>query len=225
MGVAIPLLLGGSAQAATTAVWDQVAQCESSGNYAINTRNGYYGGLQFSTSTWRAYGGRAYAPNAHLATKEQQIAIAEKVLAGQGAGAWGPCSAPLRHAKPAAQEPKAQEPAAQEPKAQEPAAQEPKAQEPAAQEPKAQEPAAQEPKAQPAPQTPSGAAEGTYTVRPGDTLVGIARSHGLPDWHVLHEANLAAVPDPNVIRVGQVIRVPAADVTTTAAAGHAVRLD
>ncbi|WP_106849796.1 resuscitation-promoting factor [Blastococcus sp. Marseille-P5729] len=71
--------------------WDAVAQCESTGNWSINTGNGYYGGLQFSASTWKAYGGHAYAPNAHLATKAQQIAIAEKVLAGQGRGAWPHC--------------------------------------------------------------------------------------------------------------------------------------
>ena len=71
--------------------WAAVAQCESGGNWSINTGNGYYGGLQFSQSTWAAYGGTAYAPRADLATQGQQIAIAEKVLAGQGAGAWPVC--------------------------------------------------------------------------------------------------------------------------------------
>jgi resuscitation-promoting factor RpfB len=73
-------------------VWDAIAQCESGGNWAINTGNGYYGGLQFSASTWLAYGGGAYAPTANLATREQQIAIAEKVQAAQGWGAWPVCS-------------------------------------------------------------------------------------------------------------------------------------
>jgi hypothetical protein len=71
--------------------WNAVAQCESGGNWSINTGNGYYGGLQFSASTWLAYGGGAYAGRADLATREQQIAIAEKVLARQGAGAWPVC--------------------------------------------------------------------------------------------------------------------------------------
>jgi hypothetical protein len=71
--------------------WESVAQCESGGNWSINTGNGYYGGLQFSNSTWAAYGGTAYAPRADLAAKSQQIAIAEKVLAGQGKGAWPIC--------------------------------------------------------------------------------------------------------------------------------------
>lgn len=75
--------------------WDAVAQCESGGNWAINTGNGFYGGLQFSASTWSGYGGGAYAPTADQATREQQIAIAEKVLAGQGPGAWPHCGAYL----------------------------------------------------------------------------------------------------------------------------------
>ncbi|QKW19888.1 transglycosylase family protein [Kitasatospora sp. NA04385] len=80
-----------SANAASVTTWDKVAQCESGGNWAINTGNGYYGGLQFSNQTWAAYGGTAYAAQANLATKEQQIRIAEKVLAGQGQNAWPVC--------------------------------------------------------------------------------------------------------------------------------------
>ncbi len=75
--------------------WDAVALCESGGNWSINTGNGYYGGLQFSASTWEAYGGLAYAPRADLATREEQIAVAEKVLAGQGPGAWPTCGKAL----------------------------------------------------------------------------------------------------------------------------------
>ncbi|WP_324273143.1 transglycosylase family protein [Blastococcus brunescens] len=71
--------------------WDAVAQCESGGNWSINTGNGYYGGLQFSPSTWLGFGGGDYAPRADLASKSQQIAVAEKVLAVQGRGAWPTC--------------------------------------------------------------------------------------------------------------------------------------
>ena len=71
--------------------WDAVADCESGGNWSINTGNGYYGGLQFSQSTWAGYGGTAYAARADLATREQQIAVGEAVLAGQGKGAWPTC--------------------------------------------------------------------------------------------------------------------------------------
>jgi hypothetical protein len=73
--------------------WDRVAQCESGGNWRASTGNGYYGGLQFSSRTWHAYGGGAYAATANLASRSQQIAIAEKVLRAQGWRAWPACSA------------------------------------------------------------------------------------------------------------------------------------
>ncbi|WP_170977668.1 transglycosylase family protein, partial [Blastococcus sp. CCUG 61487] len=71
--------------------WDAVARCESGGNWSINTGNGYYGGLQFSARTWTGFGGGEFAPRADLATREQQIAVAERVLAVQGRGAWPTC--------------------------------------------------------------------------------------------------------------------------------------
>ncbi|OBG19152.1 transglycosylase [Mycolicibacterium celeriflavum] len=94
------LALAGQANAATDGEWDQVASCESGGNWAINTGNGYQGGLQFSPSTWSGHGGGEYAPAAHLATKEEQIAVAERVLASQGKGAWPSCGGPLSGATP-----------------------------------------------------------------------------------------------------------------------------
>jgi len=89
------LAFAGTANAATDAQWEAVAQCESGGNWSINTGNGYQGGLQFSPSTWAAYGGTQYAPSADQATKQQQIAVAEEVLAGQGKGAWPTCGTGL----------------------------------------------------------------------------------------------------------------------------------
>ncbi len=75
--------------------WDAVAACESGGDWSINTGNGFYGGLQFTISTWDAYGGQAYAPRADLASREDQIAVADRVYQGQGAGAWPVCGANL----------------------------------------------------------------------------------------------------------------------------------
>src|SRR5262245_61486657 len=94
------LALAGHAGAATDGEWDRVASCESGGNWAINTGNGYQGGLQFSPGTWSGHGGREFAPSAHLATKEEQIAVAERVLATQGKGAWPVCGGPLSGATP-----------------------------------------------------------------------------------------------------------------------------
>ncbi|MGW6538659.1 transglycosylase family protein [Streptomyces sp. NPDC055051] len=90
-GIALPLIGAGAAEAASLDVWEKVASCESSSNWRINTGNGYFGGLQFSQSTWEAYGGREFAPRADLASKDQQIAVAERVLKGQGPGAWPAC--------------------------------------------------------------------------------------------------------------------------------------
>ena len=92
VGTSLTVAAAGAAEAASVSTWDRVADCESSGNWHINTGNGYYGGLQFTASTWRAYGGTKYASRADLASKAQQILIAEKVLAAQGPGAWPVCS-------------------------------------------------------------------------------------------------------------------------------------
>ena len=89
------LALAGQAGAATDGEWDTVARCESGGNWAINTGNGYHGGLQFAPGTWSGHGGGEFAPVAHQATKEQQIAVAERVLATQGKGAWPVCGRSL----------------------------------------------------------------------------------------------------------------------------------
>ena len=73
--------------------WVAIAACESGDNWSANTGNGFYGGLQFSEQTWLAYGGGQYASSANRATEGQQIAVAERVLAGQGIGAWPVCGA------------------------------------------------------------------------------------------------------------------------------------
>jgi nucleoid-associated protein YgaU len=90
--VGVGALGAGTAEAATWQQWDNVAQCESGGNWHINTGNGYYGGLQFSQGTWVAHGGQSFAPRADLATKTDQITVAERVLHSQGWGAWPVCS-------------------------------------------------------------------------------------------------------------------------------------
>jgi resuscitation-promoting factor RpfA len=85
-----PVALAGTADAATpTAKWDRIAACESGGNWGTATGNGYYGGLQFSLGTWRAFGGKGM-PN--RASKSEQIAVAERILAAQGWKAWPACS-------------------------------------------------------------------------------------------------------------------------------------
>ncbi len=89
--MALPLLATGSASAADAATWDRVAECESGGQWTANFGNGMYGGLQFTQGDWERHGGLAYAPSADLASRAQQIAVAEKALA-KGSDAWGTCA-------------------------------------------------------------------------------------------------------------------------------------
>ncbi|WP_137725220.1 transglycosylase family protein [Prescottella subtropica] len=86
--VAAPLAMSTGTANAASGNWDAVAQCESSGNWSANTGNGFYGGLQFTASTWQAFGGSGMA---HQSSRAEQIRVAENVLAGQGRGAWPVC--------------------------------------------------------------------------------------------------------------------------------------
>lgn len=98
LGTSAVITASQTASAASVSTWDRVAQCESGGNYSINTGNGFFGGLQFTQSTWKAYGGLAFASRADLAAKSEQIKVAERVLTTgfnghrpQGPGAWPVC--------------------------------------------------------------------------------------------------------------------------------------
>ncbi|MEV0374930.1 transglycosylase family protein [Streptomyces sp. NPDC050636] len=193
--VAVPLMAATSASAASVSTWDKVAQCESGGNWSINTGNGYYGGLQFSNSSWAAAGGTQYAPRADLATKSQQIAAAEKLLAIQGPGAWTCAGAGnLTAGGPAADVDTSG--SAQTKSAPKPA-------------PKQTEAPAQE-KAQPAPKAPKksdGSGSGNYTVKAGDTLAKIAKAHGT-NWKSVYADNKSVIGgNPNLIFPGQQLSI------------------
>ena len=98
--VGVALAIAGTCLAPTFAAssdtWDRLAQCESGQRWNANTGNGYYGGLQFSAGTWRAYGGTEFADKAHRATRVEQIRVAERLLADRGWGPWPSCSTKLR---------------------------------------------------------------------------------------------------------------------------------
>ncbi|MEZ7158890.1 transglycosylase family protein [Streptomyces sp. MAD19A] len=89
--IAIPLLGAGAASAADGETWDRVAECESGGSWSQNTGNGYYGGLQLTQDDWENYGGLEFAPSADAASRNQQITVAERILADQGVGKWRAC--------------------------------------------------------------------------------------------------------------------------------------
>ncbi len=213
-GLALPLIGLSSAHAATEGVWDKVAHCESSGNWKINTGNGYYGGLQFASSTWKAYGGLAYAPRADLATKNEQIAVAEKVLGSQGPGAWPVCSlqagltrqpATASHKVPLASRTEVK--TAAETAVKSAAKPKPKAApEPARTTPKSAHPhGTSEHTAHPAKSAHPAGAHDPYTVVRGDSLSGIAADHHVKGgWPQLYADNRGVVgDDPDLILPGQ----------------------
>lgn len=173
-----PLAAAPTASAAPASPWDRLAQCESSGNWAINTGNGFSGGLQFTPTTWRSFGGQGVA---HHASREEQIAVAERVLAKQGWGAWPACSrklglrgtpAPVRVAPQARPNtvPQVRE------------------------------------LADATPLPAGGVSAGTVTVRAGDTLSGIAaRNNVAGGWQALVTANPGV--RPSALPIGSQIRL------------------
>ncbi|PZF55542.1 transglycosylase [Curtobacterium sp. MCSS17_008] len=201
------------ANAASGSTWDALAQCESGGNWAINTGNGYYGGLQFNLGTWQAHGG---AGNPAAASREAQIAVAERVLASQGWGAWPACSAKLglSGTADAAPQPAAPAPAPQQAApapAPQQAAPAPAPQQAAPQQaaPEAAAPAAPQSTApsKPAAVETSGK---TYTIQLGDTLDKIATKLNIDGGYMkLWAANTSAIDDANLIYAGQELQLPA----------------
>jgi resuscitation-promoting factor RpfA len=199
LALGVTTLTGGTAHAATGSTWDRLAQCESGGNWSINTGNGFSGGLQFTPSTWRAYGGTAYASSAYKAGRSAQIAVAQRVLASQGWGAWPACSAklglrgkagggsasmfsvprrtPTRHRAPEISRSEVRTPLAT-------------------------------PGRRGAPSV-APARGATYVVKPGDSLSRIAARNGVTGgWRSIYALNRAQVGvDPNLIFPGQRLRL------------------
>ncbi|GAA3706608.1 resuscitation-promoting factor protein RpfA [Zhihengliuella alba] len=218
------------ANAASTSTWDSLAACESGGDWSINTGNGYYGGLQFSMSTWQAFGGTG---NPADASKSQQIAVAEKVLASQGWGAWPACSAELglsgteastssdiqveaqAESEPTQQESSQAAEAEAEAQAQ--------AEAEAAEEQAAAEAQSSAKHRAEGPASTEKAAGGAgkhvaevkaedsgedHEVAAGETLATIAEEHGITDWRAIFALNTDVVADPDVIYVGETLDLP-----------------
>jgi nucleoid-associated protein YgaU len=194
------LALSATAANATTSAstWDSLAQCESGGNWAINTGNGFSGGLQFSPSTWSAYGGTGSASDA---SREQQIAVAEQVQAAQGWGAWPSCAAQLGLSGGATVTAPQSAPVQSVPVQAAPVQAAPRAVQ-----------------AQAAPVTTPAAKHlravalsgETYTLQAGDTLSIVAGKLGIDGgWQQLADANLDTISDPNLVFEGQIIQLPA----------------
>jgi len=182
-------------------VWDDIAQCESSGNWSINTGNGFHGGLQFTPSTWQAFGGPQYASSAEYATREQQITVAQKVQASQGWNAWPVCSKKAQAAsRPRAEVISAVLPATPAPSTHAITSVHGPAPAPAV---AAQAPAASS--------TPTPGPADTVVVRSGDSLSTIANEHGVAGgWQSLYQHNKTRLANPNLIHPGQRLDLPTA---------------
>jgi len=211
MGFAAP------ANAAPDSTWDQLAECESGGDWGINTGNGYSGGLQFQQSTWESHGGSGSPADA---SRAEQIRVAENVLDSQGWGAWPSCSQQTGasgQAEPTDQSAdQQQEQASQEQQTQQ---QEPEVQQEeqvsveqqqAPVEEQQQAPVQEQQVEQPAEPAPQPAASGeTYTVQSGDTLNSIATQNGVEGgWEAIYELNTDQVADPVLIYPGQELAMP-----------------
>ncbi|MFD7589061.1 transglycosylase family protein [Kitasatospora sp. NPDC059811] len=163
--------------------WESVAACESSGDWHVNTGNGYFGGLQFDTPTWRDNGGLAYAPRADLASREEQIAVAQHLAGRRGLAPWPACGARATRGHDRERD------AALPP------------------------PPAPAPTPAPAPAPAADGAEagdGGWTVREGDTLGDLAETLRVPGgWPALYALNRAAIgDDPDLIQPGTALRLP-----------------
>ena len=212
------------ASAAGTSTWDALAQCESGGNWGINTGNGFKGGLQFTNSTWKAYGGTG---SAHNASKSEQIRVAEKVKAGQGWGAWPACSAKLGLSGGKGSVSKSYASPAKKATTQKKSSKSYYASTSKKSSGASYERTAYKTKSVPA---KSFASSGkrvaapvakapavnvnvkdsgkNYTVKSGDTLFKIAKSQGLNNWQDLFSLNQDVLPSANLIFVGQSLDLP-----------------
>lgn len=181
-GIAFSAISANAAPAGTN--WDAIAQCESGQNWSINTGNGYYGGLQFLTSTWLGAGGGKYAPRADLATREQQIAIASTLSLSNWECKWAAGNNTPAKPQKAPQAPVKSQPKTSTPKS--------------------------TPKAPTAPSKPSAPAvqsAGKYTVKSGDFLTKIAAKYGI-SWDDVYAQNKSVIgADPDLIFPGQVLNI------------------
>lgn len=185
VAVGAPFVVAGTANAASDVDWDKLAQCESGGKWGTNTGNGFGGGLQFTPSTWRANGGKGSAQNA---SRAEQIAVAERVLASQGPGAWPTCSKKTGLSKSKAQPGK---------KAAAPA-------KPAPAKPAPAKPAPAKPAPAAAPVAPIVKNGADYTVAAGDSLSKIATARNVPGgWKAIFDRNADVLSNPHALRPGQ----------------------
>jgi len=195
---AVAPLLASAPAHADSVNWDAIAQCESGNNWSISTGNGFYGGLQFTQGTWNAYGGGKYASTANRASRSQQIAVAEKVLQGQGIGAWPVCgkragsSASYTSRNTEGNSSRSSSRSESSTRSQSGTTH------------KKYYPKKHHTHRSDATVRTSTAGTGSYVVKSGDTLSKIAAAHDVNGgWRAIWSANRSSIADPDLIFVGQ----------------------
>jgi nucleoid-associated protein YgaU len=196
--IAVPVVMAGAASA-DSVNWTAIANCESGGDWSIDTGNGFYGGLQFSESTWLAYGGDQYAQYANDASESQQIAVAEKVLAGQGIGAWPVCGAYAGSSTTYSGSNTGGSDSSSSSSSSDQGGSSDNSS-------SSSNSGSSTYQGKHAKASSSSSASGSYTVVSGDTLSGIAEKEGVSDWHTLYQDNESVVgSNPDLIYPGQVL--------------------
>lgn len=234
-GVVLPLALSGTASAASLDAWERIAACESgdqntpnSGNWSLSGGDAdSTGGLQIQDRTWADYGGTAIAPHAYQASKAQQIAVAEKILAAQGPGAWV-CNSPGHGIASGALSGQPADTSGGIPSGGGSTPSDTGGSTPVETPGTPADTGTQSGGTDPGTHSWGGQSDGSgkwhgksgthkshgkhgkYTVRAGDTLSGIAHRHGHGDWSAIYGANSGTVANPDSIYPGQVLDIPSA---------------
>ena len=205
--IAVPVMMAGSASASSVN-WTAIANCESSGNWGDDTGNGFYGGLQFTESTWLAYGGGSYAEYAYEASEADQIAVAENVLAGQGIGAWPVCGAyadsgtsysGTNTSGSSSSSSSSDTSTTSSSSSNDGSSSSSNSSDNSS--------SSSSNSSDNSSSSSSGSASGSYTVQSGDTLSAIAAKEGV-NWHTLYTDNESTIgSNPNLIYPGQVLNL------------------
>ncbi len=214
--IAIPVAMAGTASASSVN-WTAIANCESSGDWAANTGNGFYGGLQFTQSTWDAYGGDQYAASANLASEADQITVAEAVLAGQGIGAWPVCGAyagsgttysGTNTSGSSSSDTSSSTSSSSSSSDTSSSSSSSDNSSSSSSNTSSSDTSSSSSSSTPSTSSSSSSKSGTYTVQSGDTLSGIAAKEGISDWHTLYNNNESTIgSNANLIYPGQVLNL------------------
>jgi LysM repeat protein len=210
--IAIPVAMAGTASA-DSVNWTAIANCESSGNWAADTGNGFYGGLQFTQSTWDAYGGDQYAASANLASEADQITVAEAVLAGQGIGAWPVCGAYAGSGTTYTGTNTSGSSSTDTSSSSSSSSSSSNTSSSSSADNSTSSSSSNTSSSDTSSSTPStssstGSKSGSYTVQSGDTLSGIAAKEGISDWHTLYNNNESTIgSNADLIYPGQVLNL------------------